>query len=763
MNERNDHAFEDEDGATILDDGLSVCDEDPSSSRPYRQITSAQAAALRSDASHYRCFTLSLLSFTFLVSVIVATARYYGRPSVRHGVYGRPWVGDIWGFKAREEENARRLKETLEYLIKYGVSHPSTLEPEANFGFGSLGKKSYTPQYRAARWIARDDLYRIDIPSVDSKDYNDRQFKQRYALAVLYFATGGEEHWMYKMGFLSGRHECYWAGYIRIVDNEGEIRKIPFGVFCDGAPDWEEWGDWDEDPWAGRRTVTGVAFPPKNRLFGTLPTELQHLTYLKVLDVQHEPGLFGSIPYQYGWMKHLSHLAITDTSIDGEIPRDFAHLSKLQVLMLDRNQLNADTTKGDFDFLEDLKSLVLFSVNYNSKITGTISDRMISNLYDLQVLSLSNCGMYGPLPSGLSKLRKLQKLRLDDNEFEGGIDMMQNLTELTHVYLEKNNFNGTLHYSSFSELKNLVRLDISNNTFGGFVPRQLFNMSQLTVLDMSENKLEGELPSDMDIFNSSLEFLSLHSNNIKGPIRAGIRKLKHLKVLDLSINQFSGEIPEDVRELQNLDILFLGKNNFDEAPMPEWIRNMTHLTEISLKSSSLNGTIPEWLGELTDLTFLDLGENGLTNTIPQSLGNLTKLMVLILNGNRLEGELGLGQLLNLETLLIDNNELTGDTDAMCAHDITHFIADCVNNTNSSLGALGAEIACPCCTLCCLDEDASCNDAEWLGNHVAIKELGYDKRMFWDFEDAGVISPYINYNFYQNLGYGVTVTRHPDDV
>merc|ERR1712087_745268 len=179
---------------------------------------------------------------------------------------------------------------------------------------------------------------------------------------------------------------------------------------------------------------------------------------------------------------------------------------------------------------------------------------------------------------------------------------------------------------------------------------------------------------------------------------------------------------------------------------------MTQLTELSLKGSSLTETIPEWLGELTNLKFLDLGENRLVDTIPQSLGNLTDLMVLILNKNGLRGELGLGQLGMLETLLIDDNDLTGDTNAMCRHQLSHFIADCANETLGS-GGFNTELSCPCCTLCCYDNNTACNDDEWLGNHVAEKELGYGDRTYWDFGDNGFVSPLWDYNLLQY--YGVT--------
>jgi len=94
-----------------------------------------------------------------------------------------------------------------------------------------------------------------------------------------------------------------------------------------------------------------------------------------------------------------------------------------------------------------------------------------------------------------------------------------------------------------------------------------------------------------------------------------------------------------------------------------------------------------------------------------------------------------------EILLIDDNSLSGNTDDMCVHEITYFVADCGGSRN--VGGIDKEIECSCCTLCCLDENVTCNDSEWLGNHEGMWETGYN-RLRWEFED-GMISPYVNYN------------------
>ncbi|KAL9190490.1 hypothetical protein ACHAXT_000196 [Thalassiosira profunda] len=722
-------AAEDDD-ATVLADDLSVCDEEGAHQNRQR-MTSAQIDAQRSADRQRHFFALFLLCTAFIVSVVVATVRYYAAPRTASQESGG---GELWGSQQREKENELRLQQTLEYLTKFAVSSPSTLAPETNFEVVG-GRLTYTPQYQAAYWIAAVDQRRISIPTTSAPSRQEYPFKQRYSIAVLFFATGGLDYWIWRMNFLTGVHECEWFDDFTIEGMQGSV--VYWGVECDGAPDMQEG---EESP---TRAVTGISLPPFNEMYGTLPPELHHLKYLKMLHILFNDGIQGTIPYQYSSLRHLNDLALMHTSLTGKIPREFARLEKLEYLYLNDNRLALDTVEGDLDFVKDLTSLVDLHLEYNADIVGTLPDA-VSDMMNLRVLALYNTGLYGTIPPSLSKLTKLRGLQLGSCDFEGSVEVINGMPSLTHVYLENNRFDDTMDEAFFGGLDQLVHLDISNCSFSGMLPGHLFSFPELKVLDMHNNSISGKLHAEAlaDAEESQLEFLSLHSNKLTGPIPSSISSLKNLTVLDLSLNEFDGDIPTAIGDLTQLDVLFLGRNNFNEAPVPEWLQKLKAMTELSLKSSSLNGTIPEWLGDMTNLKFLDLGENGLDSTIPQSLGNLTNLMVLILNANRLRGEVGLGDLWQLETLLIDDNALTGDTGDMCQHELVHFIADCARGPNGS----NAELNCTCCTLCCRDENVTCNDSEWLGNHGGLAEFGYD-RLAWEFEE-GFVSPLLNYNFMQ---------------
>ena len=102
------------------------------------------------------------------------------------------------------------------------------------------------------------------------------------------------------------------------------------------------------------------------------------------------------------------------------------------------------------------------------------------------------------------------------------------------------------------------------------------------------------------------------------------------------------------------------------APIGQWHGVTTdgngRVTNLDLNDNQLSGTIPTQLGNLANLEELLLTRNQLTGTIPAELGNLASLQGLYLGGNQLRGEIPpeLGNLANLEVLDLDSNQLSGE-------------------------------------------------------------------------------------------------------
>jgi hypothetical protein len=115
--------------------------------------------------------------------------------------------------------------------------------------------------------------------------------------------------------------------------------------------------------------------------------------------------------------------------------------------------------------------------------------------------------------------------------------------------------------------------------------------------------------------------------------------------------------------------------------------------------------------------------NQLSGTIPALIGFLTNLDHLLLKGNHLSGSLPseLDHLSNLDVLLLDGNSFVGTADVVCkAADLSlqYFVTDCSGSK--------PEITCSCCTLCCEDQNKTCNAYEWAGNVDPIWEYGYER-------------------------------------
>ena len=82
-----------------------------------------------------------------------------------------------------------------------------------------------TPQGKAIRWLAEEDGLEVD--PLDSE-----VLVQRYALAVIFYATGGKKRenkgWIKKANFLSNMSVCHWNE----PDDEDEYTYSILGTNC---------------------------------------------------------------------------------------------------------------------------------------------------------------------------------------------------------------------------------------------------------------------------------------------------------------------------------------------------------------------------------------------------------------------------------------------------------------------------------------------------------------------------------------------------
>lgn len=496
-----------------------------------------------------------------------------------------------------------------------------------------------TPQNRAASWIMNDSL----------GDYflkNDRldELKQRYILTVFFYSTAGER-WDEDLGFLSTEDVCSW---FRTRSNRRlGMSSIFVGAWC------------NED---GK--IVDLKFP-EGYLSGTIPTELQYLTNLEVIDFGNNPNVKGEFPTFVQKLSKLTYLGLQYCSLHGKVPEWIGSMTTLKTLVLSNNQFTGD------------------------------------------------------IPASIGLLSDLEYLYLDDNSLHGSFNSFGSMTSLKHLVIEDNHFSGELTEATVQQLSNLQIVDISNNQIESTLPSNIWkDLISLKVLDIHGNKFIGALPPVDSTHSQQLEFLAVNNNNLDGEIPSSLAECTSLKHLDLSNNAFVSTLPSSFEKLSNLQYFFAAHNPLKEGEIPTLLKGMPSLVDLSLQNSNRVGIIPDWMGTAFSLTLLDLGHNALQGSIPDSIGETTSLRHLLLNRNNLEGNIS-SKLSGLTTLLLDHNGLLDSAEAVCNSSVSApdaFTADC--------GGVQPLVSCPCCTVCCESGDASCNSHPWDGSVDGIWEYFY---------------------------------------
>jgi len=245
-----------------------------------------------------------------------------------------------------------------------------------------------TPQYKARQWIANDDALMLSP--------GDPSLMQRYILALIYFATGGENWRVCKNDpsspqckykcytkahcsidrcnaknyygkttgdcngtrFLSGGTECHWGGVI--CTHDGLVREIELG---------------------------------NNNLHGELPSEISELRYLRRLSVGFNQ-IVGTIPRSFGNITYMADLKLNHNGFSGSVPDEIFGLTHLQKVEFNANFLTGTLSK-QWGELKSLKGLWL----WNNSFTGTVPEEV----GDLQFLSEFSCWQFSSVILAICK------------------------------------------------------------------------------------------------------------------------------------------------------------------------------------------------------------------------------------------------------------------------------------------------------------------------------------------------------------------------
>eukprot|EP00592_Proboscia_alata_P001424 CAMPEP_0194382190 /NCGR_PEP_ID=MMETSP0174-20130528/58694_1 /TAXON_ID=216777 /ORGANISM="Proboscia alata, Strain PI-D3" /LENGTH=694 /DNA_ID=CAMNT_0039167289 /DNA_START=51 /DNA_END=2132 /DNA_ORIENTATION=+ len=307
-----------------------------------------------------------------------------------------------------------------------------------------------THAYMAFHWLSNNDTFLDDVLMEASN--TAAAIVQRYIMALLYYSFDGNG-WTERWNFLTpGIHECDWASPL-LSDTDLDTNST------DNVLDDVEGAivmnlNCSDDFSGGMQVITHLEFGARNRMDGTIPTELHHLSQLQSLQFSNN-RIRGTIPSQLHNLSRLTRLIVSKTQITGILsPNLFGTIpietetqannitSPTSMLSLNNN-LSEIIPTSFFPALEEL--VISENVDLEGPIPSTLSQHLSSTLKDLDLSK--NTNLDGTIPFTFGALTKLKLLYLHDTKLTGTVpESFVNLTSLELLELHNNALTGSLEF-----------------------------------------------------------------------------------------------------------------------------------------------------------------------------------------------------------------------------------------------------------------------------------------------------------------------------
>ncbi|XP_007207989.2 probable LRR receptor-like serine/threonine-protein kinase At3g47570 [Prunus persica] len=397
-----------------------------------------------------------------------------------------------------------------------------------------------------------------------------------------------------------------------------------------------------------------------NKLVGNIPSEIGSFPKLYILVFQHN-NLTGEIPPSLGNLSSLEVFAASDNNFTGSIPSSLGQLKKLTFLTLGVNYLSGTFPPS----LCNISSLQTLMMQFN-QIEGSVPSYCGKYLPNLEAFSIAENQFTGSIPLSISNATSLWMFQFGYNKLTGQVPDLRKLHNLKDFNIQGNRLgsgrDGDLSFlSDLTNARELRKLVMTNNNFGGSLPTSISNLStKLEFFLVQKNRIDGSIPAGLGNL-ISMEALAMYENSLTGNIPTDIGKLANLVEFDISMNKLSGSIPSSLGDLTKLSRLYL-EGNYLQGFIPSSLGECHGLQLLDLSYNNLNGTIPEKVFGLRSLSiYLDLSNNYFTGSLPTEVGNLGTLSRLDISGNRLSGELpnSLGSCVSLGVLHLQGNFFNG--------------------------------------------------------------------------------------------------------
>uniref|UniRef100_A0A3B3ZNZ9 Uncharacterized protein n=1 Tax=Periophthalmus magnuspinnatus TaxID=409849 RepID=A0A3B3ZNZ9_9GOBI len=320
------------------------------------------------------------------------------------------------------------------------------------------------------------------------------------------------------------------------------------------------------------------------------------------------------------------HLICTNRGLK-QIPRDGSLTSEDVIVYSLGGNFITNISAYDLARYGNLKRL---NLQYNQ--IRNIHPKAFEKLSKLEELYLGHNILSSIPPGTLQPLRKLTILYGNDNEIKKiPPELFANLDNLVKLRLDGNSLQ-VLKDTDFKSLTNLHYLHLESNQLQHIHPHAFSKLSNLRFLNLSHNK--QKVLRNILTFSQlkALTTLLLSDNEIQHVAKGVFQNLQKLSKLALSNNRISRLDSGALQGLSGLRELLIDGNKLEEIPAGT-LDSLESIEELDLSRNSIAKVDSLAFSRLKYLKVLKLKNNLLTSLSGDSFSLNTRLYDLDLHGN----------------------------------------------------------------------------------------------------------------------------------
>lgn len=360
---------------------------------------------------------------------------------------------------------------------------------------------------------------------------------------------------------------------------------------------------------------------------GRLPPVISNFTQL-LFWVLTDKDLTGDMP-AFLDMPSMYLLNMSSNGLTGTIPDSWGNNTALQFLSMSNNQLKGPIPPSLYQ-ISDLMYVSMF----NNSLTGTLS----SDIGYLKQLISFNAGfnqLRGDIPSCIQYLPKLEQLLLENNYLDGSLPE-EFPKSLVALRASDNWLQGTIPLC-LCGAGNISIIALDYNVLHGTLSKCLHHLGELNILQVQGNHLTGNLDG---VFDPSLQLrlgvIDLSDNSFTGTFPGEIFQLPNLRSIAASKNCFHGRLPEQMCDAGSfLQVITLdGMQSADKCAMQPW--DPFHLTRGYL-TKLMEGSVPDCVWSFPKIGALSFAGNGFSGTLPGHIDLPDTLLFVSLTHNEMNG------------------------------------------------------------------------------------------------------------------------------